>query len=1488
MIRKRAIAIEYHPGVCAPALRTFHPVIAEWFRSALGEPTRAQALAWPAIRSAESVLLLAPTGSGKTLAAFLGAIDRLLFAGTPEGCRVLYVSPLKALAVDIERNLRAPMEGIATTAKDRGVGLRIPVVDVRTGDTPPSARARMLRHPPDILITTPESLYLLLTSRARETLRTVETVIVDEIHALVPGKRGTHLFLSLERLERLRGGRPLQRIGLSATQRPLDEVARLLGGFDDTGKQRPVSVIDAGHRKQLELSVQLPDVELAQMHPSAVQPPDRREPAGLWPHLHARIVELVLQHRSTLVFCNSRRLAERTAAALDTIAGKEIALAHHGSVAREKRAQIEARLKAGELPAIVATSSLELGIDMGAIDLVIQLEAPGSVAAGLQRVGRACHGVDGVPRGVLLPKHRGDLLACAAAGRALLDGEVEETSYPRNPLDVLAQQIVAIVCEEPMHVDELFALVRRAAPYAELPRAAFDGVLDMLAGRYPAEDFSGLRPRVVWDRTTGTVRAREGAARVAVTHGGTIPDRGLFGVFLAGPDGSAFGGRRVGELDEEMVFELRLGDVFLLGSSSWRADEISQDRVIVSPAPGQPGRMPFWHGDRLGRSRLFGARVGELASLLARIEPDRAFATLMADYHLDASAARNLVDYVQQQLRTAGNVPGADTIVVERYPDEVGDWRVCVLSPFGSAVHVPWSMAVRRRLEERYGTADTHVTDDGMVFRLPSADHPPPVELFFPDAQSVERVVTDALPATSLFAAAFRECAGRALLLPKRSPARRTPLWAQRRRAGDLLANVSRYPSFPIVLEAYRQCLRDTLDLPGLIEVLQRVERKSIRVTTVDSVVPSPFAANVLFSFAAQFMYLDDAPPAERRAQALTIDHVRLRELLGDRELRELLDPEVISHYERVLQGLEHTARSADALHDLLLRVGDLSADEIAGRCDDASHARDWVDSLRRERRALPVTIAGGERWIAVEDAAPVRDALGVKLPPGLPAALTASVAEPLRGLVARYAATHGPFAAASVAARFGVPERVLAPVLDALVASSRLIEGAFLPAGQGTEYCDARVLQVLRARTLAHLRSQIEPVEADAYARFLLAWQGVGEARQGQDAVLQTVRQLEGLALPVSALEEDILPARVARYSPWELDSLCASGQVEWVGIDSLAGGDGRIALFCSEDERMPAPPPGHAVGGLASAVRDRLASRGPAFFRDLVRDVGGYPGDLLDALWSLVWAREVTNDTLEPLRSRLRSATQTHRRGREPRRSPASGLPGSEGRWSLRRYPSTPRDPTAAAASLVRCLLDRYGIVLREVADSEGIAGGFTAVYPVLRAMEESGAVRRGYFVRGHGGTQFALPGADERLRSVREHDDDAEAIVLAATDSASPWGSILPWPERQSEAAGRPQRVTGARVVLWQGGLVGWMPRSDPSLITFLPEGPTRPIAARAMARALVGLAQRLRLPVLLIATIDGAPAAEGETGRAFLEAGFIATGGGLMLKRKMLGG
>jgi ATP-dependent helicase Lhr and Lhr-like helicase len=901
-------------------LDPFHPTVAGWFRRALGEPTPAQELGWPPIARGESTLVLAPTGSGKTLAAFLVAIDKLIREPPRtkrERTRVLYVSPLKALAIDIERNLRIPLEGIQAHAQGAGQDVRVPSVDVRTGDTPAKERARMARAPADMLITTPESLYLMLTSAARETLASIDTLIVDEIHALVPTKRGAHLALSIERLEalRARGAPPLQRIGLSATQRPLDEVARLLGGFDG-GTPRAVTIVDAGARKEIHLVVEaaLP------MSPS----PGEVEVAkarSVWPDLHARVVELVRAHRSTIVFVNSRRLAERLATAVNDAAGEEIALAHHGSLAREKRAATEERLKRGDVRAIVATSSLELGIDMGAVDLVVQIESPPSVASGLQRVGRACHGVGGVPRGVLLPKHRQDLVACAAAAASMRAGEVEETFYPHNPLDVLAQQIVAMVSMQTLAVDDVFDLVRRAAPFADLPRGAFEGVLDMLSGHYPSDDFAELRPRITWDRTRGQLQARAGAHRLAVTSGGTIPDRGLYGVFTA-PAGDD-PGRRVGELDEEMVFELREGEVFLLGASSWRAERITHDRVVVSPAAGEPGKMPFWHGDRFGRAKAFGVRIGELVRRVA--EGHTGATELRAAHSMAPPAATALVAYVREQVEATGEVPSDQAIIVERFVDDVGDWRVVVMCPFGTRVLAPWAFAVATRLRETYVDVDLHYTDDGMAFRIPACEAPPPTALFLPHADAVEATVTRALDGTALFAARFRECAARALLLPRRDPRRRTPLWAQRKRASDLLAVASRHPSFPIVLEAYRDCLRDAFDLPGLVALLRDVEARRVRVTTVDARSPSPFAAGVLFAFVANFIYQTDAPPAERRAQALTIDLQRLKELLGDAELRSLLDRDAVAEHVASLQRLSRPATSLDGVHDMLLAIGDLS-----------------------------------------------------------------------------------------------------------------------------------------------------------------------------------------------------------------------------------------------------------------------------------------------------------------------------------------------------------------------------------------------------------------------------------------------------------------------------------------------------------------------------------------------------------------------------------
>ncbi|MBI5536072.1 MAG: DEAD/DEAH box helicase [Deltaproteobacteria bacterium] len=1472
-------------------LSAFHPPVAQWFGSALGAPTRCQIRGWKPICNGESTLVLAPTGSGKTLAAFLTAIDRIMWSPQPakeRRCRVLYVSPLKALAVDVERNLRAPIEGIAKVAQEAGVPIRVPRVDIRTGDTSPSDRARMARAAPDILITTPESLYLLLTSRARSTLASVETVIIDEIHALVPSKRGTHLFLSLERLEQLRGAAPPpQRIGLSATQRPLEEISRMLGGFRADGSPRPVTIIDAGEPKRLDLSVEVPDVDMGRLGdtaPSGAEDPSQTgHRASIWPYIHNRVVELIRQHRTTLVFVNSRRLAERVASALNVVAGEEIALAHHGSIAREKRLLIEARLKSGDLPSLVATSSLELGIDMGSVDLVIQLEAPASIASGLQRIGRACHGVGGVPRGVLMAKHRGDLLACAAAAQAIGQASIEETFYPRNPLDVLAQQIVAIATDGPLQVEDVYSLVRRAAPYAELSRGAFDDVLDMLSGRYPSDEFSELRPRITWDRVAGTIKAREGARRIAISNGGTIPDRGLYGVFLPGEGGSSIGGARVGELDEEMVFELRLGEVFLLGASSWRAEEITHDRVVVSPAPGRPGKMPFWHGDRPGRSREFGDKVGKLARTVAVAKEEDAASLLQRDYHLGEHAVRNLIAYVQEQVQATGEVPADQTILVERYVDETGDWRVCVLSPYGLAVHAPWSMAVRARLEARHSGTDVHYTDDGMVFRIPACDEPPSADLFFPSSKDIQEEVTRTLGGTSLFAARFRECAGRSLLLPKRSPTRRTPLWAQRRRAGDLLAVASRFPSFPIVLEAYRECLRDVFDMAALIDVLRRVEMRRIRVTTVDSVAPSPFAGNVLFFFVANFMYLLDAPAAERRAQALSIDQGRLRELLGDTEARELLDPEVIEEHEQRLQGLVHPVRSADGLHDLLLRVGDLSDPEIAARA--AEPAAPWIASLHAEGRLIEIPIAGERRRIAVEDAGRYRAALGVALPPGIPGVFLQSDDHPLRSLVARYARTHGPFTARAVAGRFGLPVPAIDAVIAELAQARRVVEGAFLRGQSTIEVCDAEVLRALRARSLARLRQQVEPVEVDAYARFLLHWQGITRKARGSDALMRVVQQMEGCPLAASALESSILPARVAGYTQWNLDSLCASGEVVWVGLEPMGASDARIGLYLSEHERLLAPSPGRAEGDLPGRIRELLTDKGAMFFKDIAREIGGFPGDLIDALWALVWSAELTNDTLEPIRSRLRAAAPQSRHA-GARRGPWAGPAGSEGRWSL-RAPRCKEPPDAAArmVALARSLLERYGIVVREVAQAEAIAGGFSSIYPVLKALEEGGGVRRGYFVAGRGGAQFAMPGAEEQLRSSRDFDEDAGLIILSAVDPANPYGALLAWPSRADEsAAGRAQRVAGARVLLWNGTLLAWLGRSEQGLLTYLPEGEAeREHAARLVARGLATLVDGRRRRALLIPSIDGEPALSSPVAPALVEAGFLRGAQGLLFRR-----
>ena len=1508
-----------------PALAGFHPAVREWFAGAFSAPTAAQRRAWPAIARGESTLLLAPTGSGKTLAAFLVCLNRLMFgpaAPRDARCRVVYVSPLKALAVDVERNLRLPLAGIAEVATRRGDAFLRPELAVRTGDTPARERARFRRAPTDLLITTPESLYLILTSQVREALRAVDTVIVDEIHALAPTKRGAHLALSLERLEAL-CGRSLQRIGLSATARPAAEVARflggtlgddsLLGGVAESGgaaldealseaepplRPRPVTIVDVGARKALELRIEVPVEDLAQLaapqtHETALGAPVAT-PASIWTAIHPRLLELVRAHRSTLVFVNSRRLAERLAAALNELAGETIAYAHHGSVAREQRLAIEEQLKAGHVRALVATSTLELGIDMGAVDLVVQIEAPPSVASGLQRVGRAGHQVDAPSRAVFFPKYRGDLVACAALVEGMAEAAVEPIRPPRNPLDVLAQQIVAMVALEPWSVGALHTLVRRASPFATLGRRALESVLDLLSGRYASDDFATLRPRLTWDRRADTLVAREGARRVAIANAGTIPDRGLYGVFLAGAER---GRARLGELDEEMVFESQVGDTFVLGASTWRIEEITHDRVVVSPAPGEPGRMPFWHGDAARRPVELGRRIGAFVRTLRALPRATARERLLRTHALEPRAAENLLRYLEDEEAAIGSVPDDRTLVIERCRDDLGDWRVCVLSPLGGRVLAAWALAAVAHVREtRDLEVDATWTDDGFVLRFPESDAPPEAELLLPPAEAVERLLLQQLGSTALFAARFRENAARALLLPRRHPGRRTPLWQQRKRAHDLLSVAARFPSFPIVLETTRECLREVFDLPALREVLRGVERREIRVVTADPAVPSPFASAILFGFVAQYLYDGDAPRAERRAQALAIDAAQLRELLGEAELRELLDAGVLEAIERELQRLEPglRARSPDAVHDLLLRLGDLDDDSLRERSELADLPA-TLAGLAAAGRILRLEVAGAPRWVAVEHASRYRDALGVTLPPELPASLLQPVLDPLGDLVLRHARTHGPFTAGELTLRYGAPRGALDTTLSRAVESGRLVEGAFRPGGHGRELCDPEVLRALRRRSLARLRREAEPVDSATLGRFLLHWHGVLERRRGPDALLDAIERLQGAPLPASLLESEILPARVEAYTPADLDALAAAGEVAWLGLEPLGERDGRVALFLSDAlPRLWRPREATpALSAREGRILSELERAGASFFGPLHEAAGGgFPGETLQALWSLVWRGLVTNDGFAALRGFLQPPPGRERRGRRPAagavrafRSRRTLAPAAAGRWSLVRERAGARpSPTEWSAALAEQLLRRHGVVTREATAAEGVPGGFSAVYEVLQRMEERGRVRRGHFVAGVGALQFALPGVLERLRALRRPVEAPESVVLSATDPANPYGALLRWPAPPGSGVRPPSRSVGARVVLVDGAPAGWLARGGRALEVWLPEDEAeRDRVAGALARALVGEARAAGRAGLLLEEIDGVPPERHPLAWHLLAAGFAASAHGFHLRR-----
>ncbi|MGZ8585608.1 MAG: Lhr family helicase [Actinomycetota bacterium] len=1464
-------------------LEVFSPAVREWFSASFAAPTPAQTQGWPAIAAGDHALILAPTGSGKTLAAFLWALDRLAAESVPpapERCRVLYISPLRALAVDVEKNLRAPLAGIRLAAERLGLELHAPSVAMRTGDTSARERRSIAKRPPDILITTPESLFLMLTSQTREILRSVRWVIVDEIHAMAGTKRGAHLALSLERLEAI-ARTPPQRIGLSATQRPLEEIARFLGGVTPEGP-RPVTIVDAGHRKPMEVEVVVPVEDMSELSALAEEP--QRMPriegpaypgiapsrASIWPSIHPELLELIRSHTSTLVFVNARRMAERLASRLNELAGEELVKAHHGSIAREQRLEIEDRLKQGRLKGLVATSSLELGIDMGAVDLVIQVESPGSVSRGLQRIGRAGHQVGEPSRGKVFPKYRGDLLEATVVVQRMLEGQIEETRYPRNPLDVLAQQVVAMCAMDEWTVAELGALVRRAANFAELSEDVLRAVLDLLSGRYPSDEFGEFRPRIVWDRRSDTLRAREGAGRVAIANAGTIPDRGLFGVFTAD-------GRRVGELDEEMVYESRRGEVFMLGASSWRIEDITFDRVLVSPAPGEPGKMPFWHGDKPGRPLELGRAIGEFTRELAALPERRATALLRKRFGLDELAARNLVLYLQDERDAAGVLPDDRTIVVERFRDDLGDWRVCLLSPFGARVHAPWAMAIEGRLTERLGV-DVQVlwSDDGIVIRLPESEDRIPLEDLRFDPEEIEELVVRRLPSTALFTSVFREAAARALLLPRRRPDARTPLWQQRQRGADLLQVAMAYPEFPILLEATRECLRDVFDVPGLKDVLSDLRARKIRMVAVDTDKASPFAQSLLFRWIAVYMYEYDAPAAERRAAALSLDRDLLRELLGAEDLRELIDPTALADLELELQALAEgrRARNPDDLHDLLRRLGDLTAEEMTARA--AHDPAPWVDELVSEHRAIRVRIAGEERIAAIEDAGRLRDGLGVAVPQGVPAAFAESAAEPLAGLVWRYARTHGPFHTVDVAVRLGAPpERVIA-ALEALETAGKVVRGEFRPGGTEREWCEVDVLRSLRRRSLAVLRKEVEPVTAPALARFLSEWQGLTPPRSGPDALADAIEQLQGASIPASILETDVLPSRVQGYRPPDLDALCASGDVVWVGAGGIGADDGRVALHFRGALRALAPepaaePPG---GELLRVLREHLTSRGASFWPDLVVASGvADEREVLRALWDLVWAGEVTNDTLAPLRAVLGRGPRAPKGRPRPGALRRVGPPAAAGRWALIAPLLEPAvSATEAAHARAMQLLDRHGVLTREAVLAEGAPGGFAGVYAVLRALEESGKVRRGYFVDGLGAAQFALPGAVDRLRDLREVGAHAEPLTFAAADPAQPYGAALAWPP----SAGRPSRAAGAYVVLVEGEPAVFLERGAKTLTTFA--------AAEAgdWPDALAVLVKDGRLRKIELQRIDGVGALESRHAERLRAAGFADGYRGLTLR------
>lgn len=1549
-------------------LERFTPATQDWFRGAFTAPTPAQAGAWEAISAGKHALVVAPTGSGKTLSAFLWAIDSVfrerIAAGAVEAAaaantskkkakdaeasrtRILYISPLKALGVDVERNLRSPLIGIGQSARRLNMPAPAVTVGVRSGDTTSSDRRKLVADPPDILITTPESLYLMLTSRAGETLRDVHTVIIDEVHAVAATKRGAHLAVSLERLDALRQthghDEPAQRIGLSATVRPINEVARFLGGA------APVEIVAPPASKTFELGVVVPMDDMTNPPPppgaAATTADDgsaeyTEVTGSIWPHVEEAIVDRILQNSSTIVFANSRRLAERLTGRLNEIYSERIgvplpeatvpagmmaqagatagadpvlAKAHHGSVSKEQRAQVEEELKSGVLRCVVATSSLELGIDMGAVDLVIQVEAPPSAASGLQRVGRAGHQVGEISRAALFPKHRGDVLHTAIVTERMLAGKIEAIQVPRNPLDILAQQTVAASALGAISVEEWFETVRRSAPFQSLPRSAYEATLDLLAGRFPSDEFAELRPRLVWDRDAGTLTGRPGAQRIAVTSGGTIPDRGLFGVFVAGESTGA----RVGELDEEMVYESRVGDVFTLGTTSWRIAEITHDRVNVIPAYGQPGKVPFWHGDGIGRPFELGEALGRFSREVSSASPEKATQRLI-DAGLDEQARANLMAHLTEQREATGTLPTDRTLTVERGHDEVGDWRVILHSPYGMKVHAPWALAINARVRERLGVEGSAVaSDDGIIVRLPDAESEPPgAELFVFDPDELEQLVTQEVGGSALFASRFRECAARALLMPRTNPNRRTPLWQQRQRSAQLLEVARRHPTFPVILETLREVLQDVYDLPSLRRLATSIADRSIRLVETQPGQPSPYARDLLFGYVGAFMYEGDSPLAERRAAALSVDPALLGELLGTVELRELLDPAVIAQFEREAQRLdpERRVRGLEGVADLLRMLGPMDAAEVALRLEPASEtatataetapaapatrdeAAAHLDALVAARRAIPVTIAGTTRIAGIEDAGRLRDALGAALPTGIPVAFLEPLADPLGDLVARYARTHGPFTTDALATRLGIGAAVARHTLQRLEHAGRLTSGYFLPEASGsgteTEWCDTEVLRRLRMRSLAAIRGSVEPVSPEAYARFLPDWQHLNRPLEGIDGVLTVIEQFAGVPVPASAWESLVLPSRVRDYSPALLDELTAAGEVIWSGHGTLPGRDGWVSLHPADlaPFTLPEPDDEIAADSLEARVLDAL-SAGGAYFASQLRDMAGAENEqsVLEALWSLTWSGRVTNDTFAPIRSLLAGGSQAHRvTRRAPRTRAYRGMslarstprPTSVGgRWSL--LPTIETDAARRATVTAGLLLDRYGVVTRGAVQSEGVPGGFAQTYRVLAGFEEAGHCRRGYVIEKLGAAQFAASATVDRLRTFAGLADPPPltASTLAATDPANPYGAALGWPKR-ADVSHRPGRKAGGLVVLVDGSLVLYLERGGKTVLSFSDD----PDVLRAAAADLAATSRARRLDTLTVEKVDGDGVYGTALATALQEAGFVATPRGYSLRK-----